>query len=904
MSTVEYLREFVSERLTAAAEEIFGVFKRTIVEYEEELERQRRLLDSVWKPEIRLHRTELPQQHVCKEEEVPAEQQLCIQERSSSLDQEEPEPPQIKEEQEGLCSSQQGEQLLLNKETVAFMLTPTHEESDLSEDQTLSFNPDDTISASETESVDNIPVITYVIPETNSDHQLRSDSYHVAESQNQTGGEHGDSESTTNAELHPNKRHDSNSQRNNEYDSTVSNIHLNAYTDEKSFKCDTCGKAFKFKCRLHDHLRLHTGEKPFSCQTCGKDFCSNSGLMYHMRIHTGEKLYLCNICGKKLCHMTALRRHMRIHTDEKPFTCETCGKHFRTCSNLTLHMRIHTGEKPHTCETCGKDFRRNADLTVHMRIHTGEKPYTCKTCGRAFRTSGNLTLHMRIHTGEKPHTCKTCGRAFRTPSNLTLHMRIHTGERPYSCKTCGKGFQHSGGLLVHMRIHTGEKPFSCKMCGRAFRQKCDLKVHMKIHKSAVSLEEGDDGLVVAKINISLIICQKMSSVEYLREFVSERLTAAAEEIFRVFKRTIVEYEEELERQRRLLDIVWKPEIKLHRTELPQQHVCKEEEVPAEQQLCIQERSSSLDQEEPEPPQIKEEQEELCSSQQGEQFVLKQETDAVLLTPTHEGSDRSEDQTLNLSIDVTQSFVEGKTLNFIPVLSSVGSETNSDHQLFSQNSHEAESQNQKGGEHGDSGSTLHPKQKHHESSGHSNNAYYSTLSNIHHNTQTGKTLFQCVACGKAFKFKSQLYIHLRIHTGEKPHTCNVCGESFRYASILNAHLRIHTGEKPFCCKICGRDFQFNSGLLYHMRIHTGEKPYLCKTCGKRFREISVLNRHVRIHTGEKPFTCKTCGNGFTRNADLKVHMRIHSGEKPYICETCGKDFRSSSSLKSHMKRTHR
>ncbi|XP_049434531.1 uncharacterized protein LOC125890098 isoform X2 [Epinephelus fuscoguttatus] len=137
----------------------------------------------------------------------------------------------------------------------------------------------------------------------------------------------------------------------------------------------------------------------------------------------------------------------------------------------------------------------------------------------------------------------------------------------------------------------------------------------------------------------------MSSVEYLREFVNERLTAAAEEIFGVFKRTIVEYEEEIDRQRRLLDIVWKPDIKLHRIELPQQHVCKEEEeeeVLSDQQLCIQEISTSVDQEEPEPPQVKEEQEELCTSQEGEQLALKQETDAFMLTPTDEQSDHSED----------------------------------------------------------------------------------------------------------------------------------------------------------------------------------------------------------------------------------------------------------------------
>ena len=56
----------------------------------------------------------------------------------------------------------------------------------------------------------------------------------------------------------------------------------------------------------------------------------------------------------------------------------------------------------------------------------------------------------------------------------------------------------------------------------------------------------------------------MSSAEFLREFVNERLSAAAEEIFSVFQKTIVEYEEEIRRQRRLLDVVLKPDIQIQR----------------------------------------------------------------------------------------------------------------------------------------------------------------------------------------------------------------------------------------------------------------------------------------------------------------------------------------------------
>lgn len=56
MSSFDYLKAFVNERLTAAAEEIFGVLKKTIVEYEEEIDRQRKLLEDFWKPEIKLNR--------------------------------------------------------------------------------------------------------------------------------------------------------------------------------------------------------------------------------------------------------------------------------------------------------------------------------------------------------------------------------------------------------------------------------------------------------------------------------------------------------------------------------------------------------------------------------------------------------------------------------------------------------------------------------------------------------------------------------------------------------------------------------------------------------------------------------------------------------------------------------
>ncbi|KAM9364779.1 uncharacterized protein KZ484_010954 [Pholidichthys leucotaenia] len=141
-----------------------------------------------------------------------------------------------------------------------------------------------------------------------------------------------------------------------------------------------------------------------------------------------------------------------------------------------------------------------------------------------------------------------------------------------------------------------------------------------------------------------------------------------------------------------------------REDFPQKHECKEEEVLADQQLWNQEGNLVLDQEkpeppqlkeeheEPEPPQVKEEQEELCISQEGEQLVVKLEVNTIMVTLVFEEKQQSE------------------------------AEPNSE-QLLSHNFAGTEIQDEEGSRHVASGSTKEeepkPKKRRLKTGGHSN-----------------------------------------------------------------------------------------------------------------------------------------------------------------------------------------
>uniref|UniRef100_A0A673AJH7 C2H2-type domain-containing protein n=1 Tax=Sphaeramia orbicularis TaxID=375764 RepID=A0A673AJH7_9TELE len=169
---------------------------------------------------------------------------------------------------------------------------------------------------------------------------------------------------------------------------------------------------------------------------------------------------------------------------------------------------------------------------------------------------------------------------------------------------------------------------------------------------------------------------------------------------------------------------------------------------------------------------------------------------------------------------------------------------------------------------------------------------------HQRSHNNERPYRCNLCPKAFKGSSALLYHQRSHSGEKPYKCQDCGKAFKRSSLLQVHQSVHTGVRTFLCPYCPLTFKWSSHYQYHLRQHTGECPYPCDTCPKAFKNSSSLRRHKNVHLGLKPYTCSVCNKSFTQSTNLRQHMRIHTGERPYVCTECGRSFTHSSNLALH------
>ncbi|XP_029369561.1 zinc finger protein 184-like [Echeneis naucrates] len=347
MSGLQLLKLFISERLSAAAEEIFSAVQRTISEYEQEAAPAETDRRHGLKQEVPLHSEDPPQVFVCthaKKHSGEWSPEGCH--NSPNLEYKDcsllvPEPTGIKQEQQPWISP--GRQQLWDmedSETSKLKVTSTCQKSSIYSDVSE-------LQTDETGKEDRIPTLSSSVDHRKVEENSLSNGEwtflpHCSVTLNHMGPEL-TLQALTGRSV-----------------SKDTDVHMQSQTTESQLTESSethCPKKGKKRPKSH------------CCNFCGKEFSHSSHLATHNLTHTREKLFSCEVCGKKLRHANSVNVHMRIHTQEKPYCCRICWKEFRYVGNLNVHMRIHTGEKPYSCKVCGKKFSRNNLMTKHMSTH-------------------------------------------------------------------------------------------------------------------------------------------------------------------------------------------------------------------------------------------------------------------------------------------------------------------------------------------------------------------------------------------------------------------------------------------------------------------------------------------------------------------------------------------------------
>ncbi|XP_054168241.1 zinc finger protein 816-like [Oppia nitens] len=288
-----------------------------------------------------------------------------------------------------------------------------------------------------------------------------------------------------------------------------------------TFKCDFCGKLFKFKTNLKrhtmdEHIRRvafpdlirsnFIGDNPkFSCIKCDFKTDKESIHLLHSvnhqmpsidehnnsntsRLRRSEDKYKCPLC-QKLYICRQLKEHINSHINETPYECLKCEKKFSNLVYLRNHEKTHTYIKDKICEICGVGFTLNKLLKRHLKTHDNsrERTFGCEKCGLQFFSRSEMISHMKRHLPKSDRQFKCqyldCHHSFVNKYELNEHSKVHLSpdDKPFLCDQCPYKTKSIYSLRKHYRQHTDDKPFECNICHFKAHMSANLIRHMRIH---------------------------------------------------------------------------------------------------------------------------------------------------------------------------------------------------------------------------------------------------------------------------------------------------------------------------------------------------------------------------------------------------------------------------------------
>lgn len=167
-------------------------------------------------------------------------------------------------------------------------------------------------------------------------------------------------------------------------------------------------------------------------------------------------------------------------------------------------------------------------------------------------------------------------------------------------------------------------------------------------------------------------------------------------------------------------------------------------------------------------------------------------------------------------------------------------------------------------------------------------------------------FICDLCPMKFPKKCLMAMHITT-SHQMLIKCKICDAKLKPAN-MRKHVRFmhEKNDEKFDCKKCGKNFKAKKNLQVHMKIHN--KPFKCEKCSQKFQMHAVYKDHLAWHENPKVFTCEICEKVCNTRSNLTNHKKdVHLPDeitKKFECRYCDYKAKQKRTLKRHETHVHK
>ena len=190
----------------------------------------------------------------------------------------------------------------------------------------------------------------------------------------------------------------------------------------------------------------------------------------------------------------------------------------------------------------------------------------------------------------------------------------------------------------------------------------------------------------------------------------------------------------------------------------------------------------------------------------------------------------------------------------------------------------------------------------------------------------KRKLMCHLCGKSFKMKNGINIHMeKVHEIMTNIDCDMCEKRFYTESELEVHTEQEHSLFKESCLLCGESFKTENDHNEHVKKkHEFTKEFKCEKCKFKFQDSKVLNEHTEkcgekeLNTEVKAYQskCDYCDLKISAENEEKIKLylsnhhkscsfvpRQHEVGQTYCCKECGFSTEKEDLLKRHKRDVH-